>query len=75
MNNIQDRITAIYAAADRAGLPVELKQGLWQQLAQVDTREGRDQLLTRWEADAADWPVRPVTARQRAAMATGQYVI
>ena len=75
MTNTQDRLAAIFAAADRAGLPVEVKQGIWQHLAAVGTRQGRDQLLTRWEQTAETWPSTPVTARQVDAMRRAEFVV
>jgi hypothetical protein len=75
MTNTQNRIAAIYAAADHAGFPLEVKQGLWQQLAQVDTPAGRDMILTRWEQSAGDWPSAPVSEVERNEWASVEFVV
>jgi hypothetical protein len=74
MTYTQDRIAAIYAAADRAGLPLEVKQGLWQQLT-MSTPEGRDMILTRWEHSVRDWPCTPVSAVEREEWAGVEFVV
>lgn len=74
MTNTQTRIAAIYSAADTAGLPLEVKQGLWQQLAGL-TPEGRDSLLTRWEATATTWPTGPADREVCEAVAAVEWVI
>ena len=57
-----NRLTALYAAADHDGLPLEVKQGIWQQLAMVDGEAGRDLVLQRWGQAAEGRPTSPVPA-------------
>ena len=74
MTNTQHRIAAIYSAADQVGLPLEVKQGLWQQLAGL-TSEGRDALLTRWETSTRTWPTTAVGDETAAELSAVEWVI
>ena len=74
MTNTQQRLTALSDRAERAGFPVEVMRGLWRQLHGL-TPAGRDQLLTRWEQTAEQWPAEPVDAEARDALAGATYVV
>lgn len=76
--NTSQRIANLQHAADRAGFPPQVMQGLW---AQLNMRNGRlpgwrDGLLTRWEETAKTWPAEPVSAEDYSELAAfDQHVI
>lgn len=68
----QARYTAIIATAERNGFPPAFAKKVWASLHGL-TPEGRDRILSNWEACALTWT--PVTTEQAAELAAAELSI